>query len=200
MDQLKVRYGTVSRITNETDVKLNIDIDGIGKNNITTGIGFFDHMLQLFSQHGFFDLEIAASGDLQVDGHHTVEDVGIALGMAIKNALADKKGIRRYGSFLLPMDEALVLCAIDLSGRPFLVFDAQIPGNFVGSFDTELVEEFFRAVAFHAGMNLHIKLFYGKNTHHMIEAMFKAFARALDEATSYDSRINGVMSTKGSLE
>jgi imidazoleglycerol-phosphate dehydratase len=200
MDQLKVRYGTVSRITNETDVKLNIDIDGIGKNNITTGIGFFDHMLQLFSQHGFFDLEIAASGDLQVDGHHTVEDVGIALGMAIKNALADKKGIRRYGSFLLPMDEALVLCAIDLSGRPFLVFDAQMPGSFVGSFDTELVEEFFRAVAFHAGMNLHIKLFYGKNTHHMIEAMFKAFARALDEATSYDSRINGVMSTKGSLE
>jgi imidazoleglycerol-phosphate dehydratase len=193
------RFSELNRKTKETDVYVGINIDGTGVNNITTGIGFFDHMLQLLSKHGFFDLDINAKGDLKVDGHHTVEDVGIVLGNVIKNALGDKMGIKRYGSFLLPMDETLVLCAIDLSGRPFIVFDAILPASMLGDFDTELVEEFFRALAFNAGMNLHIKLMYGKNAHHIIEAMFKSFAKALDMACSLDNRIQGVMSTKGSL-
>jgi imidazoleglycerol-phosphate dehydratase len=193
------RFNEINRKTNETDVYAGINIDGTGVNNISTGIGFFDHMLQLFSKHGFFDLDVNAKGDLNVDGHHTVEDVGIVLGNVIKDALGDKIGITRYGSFLLPMDETLVLCAVDLSGRPFLLYDVILPASMLGDFDTTLVEEFFRAVAFNAGMNLHIKLMYGKNVHHIIEAMFKAFAKALDMACSLDSRIQGVMSTKGSL-
>jgi imidazoleglycerol-phosphate dehydratase len=193
------RFNEIKRKTNETDVYASINIDGTGVNNISTGIGFFDHMLQLFSKHGFFDLNIKAIGDLNVDGHHTVEDVGIVLGNVLKNALGDKSGIKRYGSFLLPMDETLVLCAVDLSGRPFLVFDAILTTSMVGDFDTQLVEEFFRALAFNSGMNLHIKLMHGKNTHHIIEAIFKAFAKALDMACGIDSRIQGVLSTKGSL-
>ena len=193
------RFNEMKRKTNETDVYASINIDGTGVNSISTGIGFFDHMLQLFSKHGFFDLNIKAIGDLNVDGHHTVEDVGIVLGNVIKNALENKISIKRYGSFFLPMDETLVLCAIDMSGRPFLVFDAILPHSMLGDFDTVLVEEFFRALAFNAGMNLHIKLMYGKNAHHIIEAIFKAFAKALDMACELDSRIKGVLSTKGSL-
>lgn len=195
----RTRTSTIKRFTKETEITLSIDLDGDGGNEISTGIGFFDHMLQLFSHHGFFNLEVKCNGDIHVDGHHTVEDVGIVLGTAIKEALGKKEGIRRYGSFLLPMDETLVLCAVDLSGRPFLVLDAEIPVPMIGSFDTQLVEEFFRAVSVSCGMTLHIKLMHGKNAHHIVEAMFKAFARALDEAVSFDSRIQGVMSTKGSL-
>lgn len=194
------RTNCIDRKTKETDIHVLLELDGTGINQISTGVGFLDHMLQLFSQHGFFDLELTAIGDVQVDGHHTVEDVGIVLGTAIRNALGDKKGIKRYGSFLLPMDETLVLCAADLCGRAYLVFDVELPFGKIGEFDIELVEEFFRAVAFNAGMNLHLKLMHGKNTHHIVEALFKAFARALDEATAVDPRIVGVMSTKGSLE
>lgn len=189
----------IERKTNETDIKLSINIDGRGDYDVSTGIGFFDHMLSLFSKHGLFDLDIKAVGDLHIDGHHTVEDVGIALGKAIKNALGEKQAIKRYGSCILPMDEVLVLCAIDISGRPFLVFDAELPKGTVGTFDTELVEEFFRAVAFNAEMNLHIKLMHGKNIHHIIEGIFKAFAKSLDQATLIDNRIEGIMSTKGVL-
>lgn len=193
------RISQLNRKTSETDIKIKINIDGKGENHISTGLGFFDHMLQLFARHGFFDMELEANGDINVDGHHTVEDAGIVLGCALKDALGDKKSIKRYGQSLLPMDETLVLCAIDLSGRPFLVFDAAIPAEKVGEFDTELVEEFFRALAFNSGMNLHVKLMYGKNTHHIIECIFKAFARALDDATGFDDRIEGVLSTKGCL-
>ena len=187
------------RTTKETDITLKLELDGIEKSNVETGIGFFNHMLEGFAKHGFFDLEIQIRGDLKVDGHHTVEDAGIVLGTAIKEALGDKEGIKRYGSCILPMDDALALCAVDLCGRPYFSFDCDFTVEKVGYLDTELVREFFYAVSYSAGMNLHIKMLSGINNHHMIEAMFKAFARALDEATSIDDRINGVLSTKGSL-
>lgn len=188
-----------SRKTKETDITARLDIDGAGTSDIHTGIGFFDHMLEGFSRHGFFDLSLLAKGDLQVDGHHTVEDTGIVLGTVIRDALSDKKGIRRYASCILPMDESLVLCAVDLSGRPYLSFEAEFTAERVGDMDTELVREFFYAVSYTAGMNLHLKVLTPGNNHHMIEAMFKAFAKAMDEATSIDPRITGVLTTKGSL-
>ncbi|HKM03824.1 MAG TPA: imidazoleglycerol-phosphate dehydratase HisB [Lachnospiraceae bacterium] len=194
-----IRSSKITRKTKETDINLSFFIDGGGKSNVDTGIGFFDHMLEGFSKHGFFDLELKIAGDLNVDGHHTVEDCGIVLGLAIKEAMGDKKGIKRYGSFILPMDEALVLCAIDLCGRPYLDFDCAFSVDKVGYLDTELIKEFFYAISYSAGMNLHIKLLSGTNNHHMIEAMFKAFAKALDIATSYDERITDVLSTKGIL-
>lgn len=187
------------RKTKETDISLALKIDGSGKGDIHTGIGFFDHMLEGFARHGFFDLKVNVEGDLAVDCHHTIEDTGIVLGNAIKKAIGDKKGIRRYGSCILPMDETLVLCAIDLSSRPYLSFDGNFTVEKVGYMDTEMVKEFFYAISYTAGMNLHMKVLSPGNNHHMIEAMFKAFARALDEATSYDSRITDVLSTKGSL-
>lgn len=193
------RTATIERNTKETQIKAALNLDGAGKSELATGIGFFDHMLAGFSKHGFFDLTIQVNGDLEVDGHHSVEDAGIVLGTAIKDALGDKAGIKRYGSFLLPMDDALCLCAIDLCGRPYFAFDCEFPVERVGELDTELVREFFYAVSYSAGMNLHIKMISGKNAHHMIEAMFKAFGKALDEAVSYDPRIQGVLSTKGSL-
>lgn len=193
------RTAVVDRKTKETDITVSLNLDGTGKSDISTGIGFFDHMLEGFSRHGFFDLDCKVNGDLQVDGHHTVEDTGIVLGQAIAQAVGDKKGIRRYGSFILPMDDALALCAIDLCGRPYLNFDCSFPVERVGALDTELVREFFYAVSYSAGMNLHIKLLDGINAHHMIEAMFKAFAKALDMAVGMDSRITDVLSTKGSL-
>ena len=193
------RTATIKRTTKETDIAIELTIDGSGKGEISTGIGFFDHMLEGFAKHGFFDARIKVKGDLEVDGHHTVEDTGIVIGQAIREAIGDKKGIRRYGSFLLPMDDALCMCAIDLCGRPYLGFECTFPVERVGGLDTELVREFFYAVSYSAGMNLHIRMLSGSNAHHMIEAMFKAFAKALDEATSYDERITGVLSTKGSL-
>lgn len=193
------RKSQISRKTGETDINLSLKLDGSGKSNIDTGVGFLDHMLDLFTRHGLFELEVSAKGDIHVDAHHTVEDVGIVLGQAIKEALGDKKSIKRYGSCFVPMDETLALVAMDLSGRPFLVFDASLPARKLGTMETELVEEFFRAVAFNADMNLHIKLLHGYNTHHIIEAIFKAFGRALDQAVMIDDRIEGVMSTKGSL-
>ncbi len=191
------RKAEIERNTFETKIKLNLKVDGTGESDINTGIGFFDHMLTLFSKHGLFDVSIKALGDLNVDAHHTVEDIGIVLGQAIKDALGEKKSIKRYASNILPMDEALAMVAVDIGGRPYLVFDAAFTSDKVGEMDTELVEEFFRAVAFNAGMNIHIKVFYGSNNHHIAEAVFKAFARALDEATHIDERIKGVMSTKG---
>ncbi len=193
------RTATIKRTTKETDIAVELTIDGSGKGEISTGIGFFDHMLEGFAKHGFFDARIKVKGDLEVDGHHTVEDTGIVIGQAIREAIGDKKGIKRYGSFLLPMDDALCMCAIDLCGRPYLGFECTFPVERVGGLDTELVREFFYAVSYSAGMNLHIRMLSGSNAHHMIEAMFKAFAKALDEATSYDERITGVLSTKGSL-
>lgn len=187
------------RKTKETDISLNFKIDGTGTANVSTGIGFFDHMLEGFARHGLFDLKVNAEGDLMVDCHHTIEDTGIVLGNAIKKAVGDKKGIRRYGSCILPMDETLVLCAVDLSGRPYLVFDGEFTTDRVGYMDTEMVKEFFYAVSYSAGMNLHIKVLSGGNNHHMIEAMFKAFAKALDEATRIDPRITDILSTKGTL-
>lgn len=193
------RISKLTRKTKETDIAISFSIDGSGKSQINTGIGFFNHMLDGFARHGFFDLDVNCEGDLAVDCHHTIEDCGIVLGNAIKNALGDKKGIRRYGSCILPMDETLVLCAIDLSGRPYLNFEAEFTVEKVGYMDTEMVKEFFYAISYTAGMNLHIKVLSGGNNHHMIEAMFKAFARALDEATTIDPRITDILSTKGSL-
>jgi len=193
------RIGEYTRKTNETDIQIRIDLDGTGKTDIDTGIGFFDHMLNNFARHGLFDLEVKVNGDLFIDCHHTIEDTGIALGTALRTALGDKKSIKRYGSVILPMDESLVLCALDLSGRPFLVFDAQFTTDSVGEFDTEMVKEFFHAIAYATGMNLHIKLLESGNNHHMIEGIFKGFAKALDQATIIDSRITDVLSTKGSL-
>ncbi|MBR4277552.1 MAG: imidazoleglycerol-phosphate dehydratase HisB [Lachnospiraceae bacterium] len=190
---------TVKRKTKETDITLTLNIDGTGKNKIDTGIGFFDHMLEGFSKHGFFDLDVKIKGDLNVDGHHTVEDCGIVLGNAIKDALGDKAGIRRYGYFVLPMDEVLVMCAVDLCGRPYLNFDYEFKAPMIGDLDTELIHEFFYAVSYSAGMNLHIKVLDGGNAHHVAEAMFKAFAKALDMATSKEPRLEGVMSTKGTI-
>lgn len=193
------RTATIERNTKETQIKASLNLDGTGKSQISTGIGFFDHMLDGFARHGLFDLTLHAKGDLDVDGHHTVEDTGIVIGQATREAIGDKAGIRRYGSFILPMDDALCLCAIDLSGRPYFVFDCNFPTEHAGGLDTELVREFFYAVSYSAGMNLHIKMLHGENAHHMIEAMYKAFAKALDMAVSYDERITGVLSTKGTL-
>ena len=193
------RVAEVTRKTQETDIKVSLNLDGSGVSNITTGIGFFDHMLQGFTKHGFYDMNVTVNGDLNVDGHHTVEDTGIVLGQAISKALGDKKGIKRYGSMILPMDETLVMCAIDLCGRPYFVMDADFEAPMVGDFDTQLVKEFFYAVSYSAAMNLHIKVLNGSNDHHKIEAIFKAFAKALDEASMIDPRIQGVLSTKGAL-
>ena len=187
------------RKTKETDISLHLNLDGTGSSSINTGIGFFDHMLDGFARHGLFDLKVNVAGDLAVDCHHTIEDTGIVLGNAIKEAVGDKKGIRRYGSCTLPMDETLVLCAVDLSGRPYLVFDGEFTTDRVGYMDTEMVKEFFYAISYTAGMNLHIRVLSGGNNHHMIEAMFKAFAKALDQATIIDPRITDILSTKGSL-
>ncbi len=194
------RLAKCTRKTNETDISLSIDLDGSGKSEVETGIGFFNHMLEGFARHGFFDLVVDVKGDLEVDSHHTVEDTGIVLGSAIRDAAADKKGIQRYGSCVIPMDESLVLCAVDLCGRPYLQFDDVFTVERIGTFETELVREFFYAVSYSAAMNLHIKVLTPGNNHHMAEAMFKAFARALDEATFQDPRIRDILSTKGSLE
>ena len=199
MNNNRERKADVVRKTKETAIALSFAIDGKGESSISTGIGFFDHMLDAFARHGFFDLKVNTEGDLAVDCHHTIEETGIVLGEAIKKAIGDKKGIKRYGSFMLPMDETLVLCAVDLSGRPYLAFDAEFTTDRVGYFDTEMVREFFYAISYTAGMNLHIKVLAGTNNHHMIEAMFKAFAKALDEATTYDPRITDILTTKGSL-
>ena len=193
------RIADCKRTTKETDIALTLNLDGSGKADIDTGIGFFDHMLDGFSRHGMFDLNVRVKGDLIVYCHHTIEDTGIVLGTAIKEAVGDKKGMKRFGSCILPMDETLVLCAVDLSGRPYLSFDGEFTTDRVGYMDTEMVKEFFYAISYTAGMNLHIKVLSGGNNHHMIEAMFKAFARALDEATGFDPRITDILSTKGSL-
>ena len=187
------------RKTKETDISLHLNLDGTGSSSINTGIGFFYYMLDGFARHGLFDLKVNVAGDLAVDCHHTIEDTGIVLGNAIKEAVGDKKGIRRYGSCILPMDETLVLCAVDLSGRPYLVFDGEFTTDRVGYMDTEMVKEFFYAISYTAGMNLHIRVLSSGNNHHMIEAMFKAFAKALDQATVIDPRITDILSTKGSL-
>lgn len=193
------RIAKVKRSTKETDIHMTLNLDGTGKSSVDTGIGFFDHMLEGFSKHGFFDLDVKIEGDLHVDGHHSVEDAGIVLGTAIREAMGDKKGIRRYGYFILPMDDALALCAVDLCGRPYLQFDCSFPNDRVGGLETALVKEFFYAVSYSAAMNIHIRMLSGENSHHMIEAVFKAFAKALDEAVSFDGRITDVLSTKGSL-
>jgi imidazoleglycerol-phosphate dehydratase len=194
-----IRTATMKRQTAETDISVNLNIDGTGKSEIATGIGFFDHMLVLLTKHGFFDLQLTTEGDLSVDGHHTVEDTGIVLGQALNNALGDKRGIKRYGTAFVPMDEALAMVSLDISGRPFLVFDVAIPAERIGNFDSELTEEFLRALSVHAGLTLHVRVLSGKNSHHIVEAIFKALGRALDEATAKDDRIVGVMSTKGML-
>ena len=193
------RIGKCVRNTSETQIEISINLDGSGKSNIHTGIGFFDHMLISFAKHGFFDLDVKVNGDLYVDCHHTIEDTGIALGMAIKEALGDKKSIKRYGNMILPMDESLVLCALDLSGRPYLVFKGEFTTDKVGDFDTEMVKEFFHAITYSTGINLHIKMLEPGNNHHMIEGIYKAFAKALDQATLFDDRIKDVLSTKGTL-
>ena len=194
-----MRCATIERKTKETEIVMELNLDGTGKAEISTGIGFFDHMLTSFAKHGFFDLKLSVKGDLEVDCHHTIEDTGIVLGTAIAKALGEKAGIKRYGNDILPMDETLLLCAIDLSGRPYLNFDMTFTTDWVGAFDTEMVKEFFYAVSYTAGMNLHLKQLSGTNNHHLIEAAFKAFARALDAATQTDERIQGVLSAKGAL-
>jgi len=193
-----MRIASKQRDTKETKIKAEINIDGKGIANITTGIGFFDHMLTLLTKHALIDMTINAVGDIQVDEHHTVEDVGIVIGTVLKEALGDKVGITRYGTEFVPMDEALAMCSLDISGREFLAYDVPISGV-TGSFDAQLAEEFFRAVANAAGITLHIKLFYGANTHHCLEAIFKAFARAFRKAASLDARETGIPSTKGVL-
>lgn len=193
------RTASIERITGETTINVALTLDGSGQTQVTTGIGFFDHMLILLGKHGLFDLTITAKGDLEVDGHHTVEDTGIVLGQALAKALGDKAGIKRYGTAFVPMDEALAMVALDISGRPYLVFNAVLPSERVGQFDSELTEEFLRALSVHAGITLHVRLLSGKNTHHIIEAICKALGRALDEATRQDDRIQGVMSTKGMI-
>ena len=193
------RCATIERNTKETKIRLTLDLDGTGKADIHTGIGFFDHMLNGFARHGLFDLTLHVDGDLEVDTHHTIEDTGIVLGHAIKEAVGDKKGIVRYGTMILPMDEALLLCSLDLCGRPYLVYDLNLDREKVGDLETEMVREFFYAVSYGGEMNLHLRQMSGSNNHHIIEAAFKAFAKALDGATGYDPRLTDVLSTKGSL-
>ncbi len=191
------RKSSITRKTTETEISIVLNVDGCGNYSIDTGIGFLNHMLELFTRHGGFDMELRAKGDLHIDGHHTTEDIGIVMGDAFREALGDKKGIRRYGFFLLPMDETLIECAVDFSGRTYLNFDADIPAEKVGDFDTELTEEFFKAFADRAGINLHIIKRYGRNTHHIIEGMFKCFARSIKDAVRIES--DRIMSTKGTL-
>ena len=198
-EEKKARCTVIERKTAETRVTVKLNLDGEGKSDIDTGIGFLDHMLTLLAKHGFMDLTVKAKGDLEVDCHHTVEDIGIVLGEALKEALGDKTGIRRYGNCFIPMDETLAQVCLDFSGRPFLVFGAEIPKIKLGNFDAEMTEEFFRALAMHCGLTLHIRVLYGSNVHHIIEGIFKAFARAMAEAVSYDARVKGVMSSKGVL-
>ncbi|MGI6424427.1 MAG: imidazoleglycerol-phosphate dehydratase HisB [Tepidanaerobacteraceae bacterium] len=193
------RYAETYRITKETEVKAQLDLDGEGKNNIQTPAFFFNHMLNLFSRHSLFNLDIEANGDVEVDFHHLVEDIGIVLGECFLKAVGNKEGIHRYGNFYVPMDEALAFCSVDISGRPYLFFDASFNKDKVGEFDVELVEEFFTAFASSARITLHLEMIRGKNTHHIIEALFKAFGRALRQAVSMDSREKGVPSTKGVL-
>lgn len=193
------RTAVIKRTTKETDIALTLNLDGSGKATVQTGIGFFDHMLNSFARHGMFDLEVVVKGDLEVDSHHTIEDTGIVLGKAIKEAVGDKKGMVRYGSVILPMDEALILCALDLCGRAYLVYDLKLDREFVGNMETEMVQEFFHAVACGAEMNLHIKQMDGRNNHHIIEGAFKALAKALAAGVALDPRITDVLSTKGSL-
>ena len=196
---MEQRKAVMERKTKETEITLTINLDGTGKTEISTGIPFFDHMLNGFARHGLFDLEVQVKGDREVDSHHTIEDTGIGLGQAIAAALGEKKGIRRYGSFLLPMDETLVMCAVDLSGRPYLNYHAEFTTEKLGTLDTEMIREFFYAVSYSAAMNLHLKIVDGINNHHMAEALFKAFGKALDMATMEEPRMRGVWSTKGSL-
>jgi imidazoleglycerol-phosphate dehydratase len=193
------RKASIERVTKETQIRLSIDLDGKGKAKICTSVPFLDHMLDLFTRHGLFDMEVEAKGDIDIDFHHTVEDIGIVLGQAFKEALGDKKGIHRYGQATVPMDETLAAVAIDLSGRPYLVYNVRIAKVKIGEFDVELVREFFQAFVNNCGANLHINVMYGENVHHILEACFKAAARALDQATRVDPRIEGVLSTKGKL-
>jgi imidazoleglycerol-phosphate dehydratase len=193
------RKASLERITKETQIKLALEIDGSGKAKICSSVPFLDHMLDLFARHGFFDLSIEAKGDIDIDFHHTVEDIGIVLGQAFREALGDKKGIRRYGQATVPMDETLANMAIDLSGRPYMVYNVKLPKVKIGEFDVELAREFFQAFANNAGANLHVNVLYGDNVHHILEACFKGLARALDQATQVDPRIEGVLSTKGKL-
>ena len=195
----KTRRAEIERKTAETQISVKLNLDGEGKSDIATGIGFLDHMLTLLAKHSFMDLTVRAKGDLEVDSHHTVEDIGIVLGEALQEALGNKAGIHRYGNCFIPMDETLAQVCLDFSGRPFLVFDAEIPKIQLGNYDTEMTEEFFRAVAMHCGQTLHIRVLYGSNVHHIIEAIFKAFARAVAEAAAVDPRVKGVMSSKGVL-
>lgn len=194
------RTATISRTTKETEISVNLELDGRGVHAIESGVPFFDHMLTQIARHGFFDLQIRAAGDLDIDAHHTVEDLGICLGEAFKQALGDKSGVRRYGRGSMPMHEALAAVVLDFSGRPFLVYNVPLPKAQIGNFELELVEEFFTAFCNHAGANVHVNLAYGDNLHHIVEAVFKAFARALDEATQLDPRVEGVLSSKGTLE
>ena len=194
-----MRTGKLNRSTNETKVDVEINLDGAGISDVDSGVGFFDHMLKLFAAHGQFDLKLSCAGDLEVDGHHSIEDIGITLGAALKSALGDKRGITRYGTFFLPMDETLALVSLDISGRPFLVCNTGELAPTIGGFDTELVEEFLRAFAFNAGLTLHVKILYGKNSHHKVEAIFKALGHALRIAVSSDDKITGIPSTKGVL-
>ena len=195
----KARRAEIERKTAETQISIKLNLDGEGTCDIATGIGFLDHMLTLLAKHSFMDLTVKAKGDLEVDSHHTVEDIGIVLGEALREALGDKAGIHRYGNCFIPMDETLAQACLDFSGRPFLVFGAEIPKIKLGNYDTEMTEEFFRAVAMHCGLTLHIRVLYGSNAHHIIEAIFKAFARAVAEAAAVDPRVKGVMSSKGVL-
>ncbi|WP_303721125.1 imidazoleglycerol-phosphate dehydratase HisB [Malonomonas rubra] len=194
------RTAKIDRETKETNISIELDLDGSGQHHLETPVSFFNHMLSAVARHGFFDLTVKATGDTEIDDHHTVEDIGIVLGEAFKQALGDKAGVRRFGRETMPMHEALASVVIDFSGRPLLVFNVDLPKAKVGSFDTELVEEFFVAFCNHSGANIHVNLAYGDNLHHIIEGIFKAFGRALDQATSIDPRIQGVMSTKGKLE
>lgn len=194
-----MRIGKINRETNETRVDVEINLDGAGISEISSGVGFFDHMLNLFAAHGQFNLKVICVGDLEVDGHHSIEDIGISLGAAVKVALEDKRGINRYGTFFLPMDETLALVSLDISGRPFLVCEIGDLAPMIGTFDTELVEEFLRAFAFNAGITLHVKIIHGKNSHHKVEAIFKALGHALKTAVTVDEKIKGVPSTKGVL-
>ena len=193
------RKSELSRKTAETEISISLNLDGEGKYEINTGVGFFDHMLCLMTKHGLFDVNLSAKGDLYIDCHHTIEDIGIVIGQCISKALGDKKGIKRYGTSFVPMDETLAMVSMDLSGRSYLVFDAEFTCEKIGEFDTEMVAEFFRAVAFNAGITLHMEIVHGKNNHHMAEGLFKAFGRALCDAVQVDNRIKGIMSTKGSI-
>ena len=196
---MAARTADIQRKTTETDIHLSIQIEGEGKYEVSTGVPFLDHMLELFTRHGFFNLTLRASGDIAVDDHHTVEDVGLALGQALREALGDKHGIRRFGAASVPLDEALVECVVDLSGRPFLAYNLDIRQEKVGNFSTELIHDFFLACTNQVGMNLHLNMTQGRNPHHIIEAGFKAFARALSSAVEHDPRVTGVLSTKGTL-